>query len=198
MFNPQDFYFKKAKKEWYKARSVFKLEEIDKKYKLFNKKQSLNILDIGCAPWSWVQYIDKVTSKDSKIIGVDLKSTKIDSKKVRCYVQDATNLEEMEQILTENNIKQLDIITSDMAPNTIWFKDIDAIRSINLVKSTLPIYEKFLKPDGKFVIKVFMWPWFDELVRELKQKYGWKNIKTFKPQAVRKISKEIYIIKINN
>jgi len=195
MFNPKDFYFKKAKKEGYKARSVFKLEEIDKKYNLFNPKKDLNVLDIWCAPWSWVQYIDKVTSKNSKIIWVDLKPTTINLPKVKCYVQDATNLEKMEKILKENNIEKLDIITSDMAPNTIWFKDIDAIRSINLVKSTLPIYEKFLKENWRFVIKVFMWPGFDELIQELKKKYGWKSIKTFKPQAVRKISKEIYIIK---
>ncbi len=195
MFNPKDFYFKKAKKEGYKARSVFKLEEIDKKYNLFNPKKDLNVLDIWCAPWSWVQYIDKVTSKNSKIIWVDLKPTTINLPKVKCYVQDATDLEKMEKILKENNIEKLDIITSDMAPNTIWFKDIDAIRSINLVKSTLPIYEKFLKENWRFVIKVFMWPGFDELIQELKKKYGWKSIKTFKPQAVRKISKEIYIIK---
>ena len=195
MFNPQDFYFKKAKKEGYKARSVFKLEEIDKKFKIFDKNKKLNILDIWCAPWSWVQYIDKVTSKDSKIIWVDLKPATLNSKKIKCYVQDATDLEKIEQILKENNINKLDVITSDMAPNTIWFKDIDAIRSIQLIKSTLPIYDKFLKENGKFVIKVFMWPWFDELIQELKQKYWGKNIKTFKPQAVRKISKEIYIIK---
>ena len=195
MFNPQDFYFKKAKKEGYKARSVFKLEEIDKKYKIFPKNKPLNILDIGCAPWSWVQYEDIVTHPKSKIIWVDLKPTSLNSPKIKTYVQDATNLEKMEKILKENWIEKLDVITSDMAPNTIWVKDIDAIRSIQLIKSTLPIYEKFLKPDGKFVIKVFMWPGFDELVAQLKQKYWWKNIKTFKPEAVRKISKETYIIK---
>jgi len=195
MFNPQDFYFKKAKKEGYKARSVFKLEEIDKKYNFFSKQKPLNILDIWCAPWSWVQYISKVSHPKSKIIWLDLKPTKLNLKNVYCYVQDATNLEEVQEILKQHNIEKLDIITSDMAPNTIWFKDIDAIRSINLIKSTLPIYEKFLKPEGKFVIKVFMGPEFDNLIQEIKQKFGAKNIKTFKPQAVRKISKEIYIIK---
>jgi len=68
MFNPQDFYFKKAKKEGYKARSVFKLEEIDKKYKFFPKNKPVNVLDIGCAPGSWIQYIDKVSHTKSKII----------------------------------------------------------------------------------------------------------------------------------
>ena len=194
MFNPQDFYFKKAKTQGYKARSVFKLEEIDKKYKIFSSKP-LAVLDIWCAPWSWLQYIDKVTNPKSKIIWLDLKGVKISSPKIKTYVQDATKVDDIEKILQENNINKLDIITSDMAPNTIWVKDIDAIRSIELVKSTLPIYEKFLKQDWKFVIKVFMGPWFDELVESLKKTYWWKNIKVFKPQATRKISKEIYIIK---
>ena len=195
MFNPKDFYFKKAKKEWYKARSVFKLEEIDKKYKIFTRNKPVNILDIGCAPWSWLQYEEKVTHPKSKIVWVDLKPTNLNSPKIKTYIQDATNLEEMEKILRENWIENLNIITSDIAPNTIWLKDIDAIRSIQLIKSTLPIYEKFLKPDWKFVIKVFMWSGFDELVAKLKQKYWWKNIRIFKPKAVRKISKEIYIVK---
>ena len=196
MFNPQDFYFKKAKKEWYKARSVFKLEEIDKKFKLFSKKEKLNILDIGCAPGSWVQYLDKITASKSKIIWLDLKATQLNLKKTHCYVQDATDIEKVKNILKAHNIEKLDVITSDMAPNTIWFKDIDSIRSLELIKSTLPLYDTFLKENWKFVIKIFMWPWFDQFVFELKQKYGWKKIKTFKPDSVRKISKEIYIIKI--
>jgi len=195
MFNPQDFYFKKAKKEGYKARSVFKLEEINKKFKLFDRKSKLNVLDIGCAPGSWVQYLSKVLSDRSKIIWLDLKKAELKEKNVFCYEQDATKLDEVEAILKKHQIEKLDLITSDMAPNTIWFKDIDSIRSLELIKSTLPLYDKFLKEDGKFVIKIFMWPWFDEIIKELKNKYWWKHIKTFKPEAVRKISKEIYIIK---
>ncbi len=196
MFDPQDFYFKKAKKEWYKARSIFKLEEIDKKFKLFHKKEKLNILDIGCAPGSWVQYLDKITASKSKIIWLDLKATQLNLKKTHCYVQDATDIEKVKNILKTHNIEKLDVITSDMAPNTIWFKDIDSIRSLELIKSTLPLYDTFLKENWKFVIKIFMGPWFDQFIFELKKKYGWKKIKTFKPDSVRKISKEIYIIKI--
>jgi 23S rRNA (uridine2552-2'-O)-methyltransferase len=68
MFNPQDFYFKKAKKEGYKARSIFKLEEIDKKFHFFDKRKTVNVLDIGCAPGSWLQYVSKVTNRNSKVI----------------------------------------------------------------------------------------------------------------------------------
>ena len=196
MFNPQDFYFKKAKKEGYKARSVFKLEEINKKFSIFNKKDKLNVLDIWCAPGSWVQYLSKNLNKDSKIIWLDLKDAKLNQTNIFCYKQDATKIDEVKSILKKHNIEKLDLITSDMAPNTIWFKDIDSIRSLELIKSTIPIYDTFLKENWKFVIKIFMWPWYDQFVYELKQKYGWKKIKTFKPNAVRKISKEIYIIKI--
>jgi len=196
MFNPQDFYFKKAKKEGYKARSVFKLEEINKKFNIFNKKDNLNILDIWCAPGSWVQYLSKNLGKNSKIIWLDLKKAELNEKNVFCYEQDATKIDEVKNILKNHNIEKLDLITSDMAPNTIWFKDIDSIRSLELIKSTMPIYDTFLKENWKFVIKIFMGPWYDQFVYELKQKYGWKKIKTFKPDSVRKISKEIYIIKL--
>ena len=195
MFNPQDFYFNKAKKQGYKARSAFKLEEINKKFKIFQNQKN-NILDIGCAPWSWLQYISKVVWKNSKIIWIDLKETNLNLPNVKTYVQDATKIDELEKILNSHNINNLDIITSDMAPNTIWFKDIDAIRSLELIKSTFPIYEKFLKKDWKFVIKIFMGPWFDDFVKKLKILFWWSSIRTFKPESVRKSSKEIYIIKI--
>jgi len=195
MFNPQDFYFNKAKKQGYKARSVFKLEEINKKFKIFQNHKN-NILDIGCAPWSWLQYISKVAWKNSEIIWVDIKQASLNLPNVKTYVQDATKSDDMEKILSLHNIKKLDIITSDMAPDTMWFKDIDAIRSLELIKSTLPIYRYFLKENWKFVIKIFMGPWFDEFIKELKNIYWWKSIKTFKPESVRKASKEIYIIKI--
>jgi len=116
--------------------------------------------------------------------------------KVFTYVQDATKLDEVEKILEEHKIDKFDIITSDMAPNTIWFKDIDGLRSMELIKSTLLIYEKYLSNNWKFVIKIFMGPGYDDFIKTLKQKYWWKNIKTFKPDSVRKISKEIYIIKL--
>jgi 23S rRNA U2552 (ribose-2'-O)-methylase RlmE/FtsJ len=82
-----------------------------------------------------------------------------------------------------------------MAPNTIWFRDIDAMRSIELLRTTLPIYEQFLKTWGKAVIKIFMWPGFEEFIADFKKTVWSSNVKTFKPKAVRKESKEIYIVK---
>ena len=88
------------------------------------------------------------------------------------YVQDITEQDKVNAIFTENGIEQVDFIQSDMAPNTIGDKETDAIRSIGLLEQTLRVYDKYLKPDGKFCTKIFMGPGFDEYVANLKKKYG--------------------------
>ena len=198
-YNPYDFYFKKAKKEWYKARSAFKLEEIQNKFHLIDKNTK-TVVDIGCAPWSWMQYtislLQKMHVKDYKLIWFDLKKVEIQLPWMYTYVQDITDQNKVNAIFAENGIEQVDFIQSDMAPNTIGDKETDAIRSIGLLEQTLRVYDKYLKPDGKFCTKIFMGPWFDEYVANLKKKYGWKNIKVFKPESCRRESKETYVIKI--
>ena len=198
-YNPYDYYFKKAKKEWYKARSAFKLEEIQNKFHVIDKNTKI-VIDIGCAPCSWMQYtislLQKMNVKDYKIFWFDLKKVEIQLPWMYTYVQDITDQNKVNAILSENGIEQVDFIQSDMAPNTIWDKETDAIRSIWLLEETLRIYDKYLKPDWKFCTKIFMGPWFDEYVANLKKKYGWKYIKVFKPESCRRESKETYIIKI--
>lgn len=199
MFKYQDPYFKKAKEQWYVARSAFKLEEIQNKFHLIDKK-TRTVLDIWCAPWSWMQYTSsillKLWVKNFKIIWFDIQDVKVKIPNIITYKQDVTDQENVKKILTENNITKFDFIQSDMAPFTIWLKDIDAIRAFGIIEETLRIYDEFLKEDWKFAIKLFMWPWFDELVLRMKKKYGWKNIKLFKPNSSRKESKEIFLIKV--
>ena len=198
-YNPYDFYFKKAKKEWYKARSAFKLEEIQNKFHIIDKNTK-TVVDIGCAPWSWMQYtislLQKMHVKDYKLIWFDLKKVEIQLPWMYTYVQDVTEQDKVNAIFAENWIEKVDFIQSDMAPNTIGDKETDAIRSIGLLEETLRVYDKYLKPDGKFCTKIFMGPWFDEYVANLKKKYWWKNIKVFKPESCRRESKETYVIKI--
>ncbi len=208
VYNPYDHYFNKAKAEWYKARSAFKLEEIQNKFKIINKNTK-SILDIWCAPWSWMQYTSGILTsmkvEDFKIVGFDIQESTVNLPNVYTYLQDVTEIEKIDAILKTQNIipySQLDknswveFIQSDMAPNTVWHKSVDAIRSIWLLEDTLRIYKKYLKPNGKFAIKIFMWPGFEEFVAELKVLFWNKNIKIFKPKSCRSISKETYIIKI--
>lgn len=199
MYDPQDYYFKKAKQQWYKARSAFKLDEIDEKFHLIDKKTS-TVLDIGCAPGSWMQYtyakLQTLGRKDFQIIWLDIKKVEINMPNVHTYVQDITDHDAVEKIFKERKIIKFDFIQSDMAPNTMGLKDFDAMRSIWLLEQTLRIYKTFLKPEGKFVIKIFMGPGFDEFVLDLKKTFGGKNIKVYKPKACRKESKETYIIRV--
>lgn len=199
MYNPYDHYFNKAKQEWYKARSAFKLEEIQDKFHLIDKN-IWTVIDIGCAPGSRMQYtsnlLTKLGKRDFLIIGFDIKQVDITIPHVVTYKQDVTKHDEVKALLEQNAVQQVDFIQSDMAPNTIGTKDVDAMRSFALLEQTLRIYETLLKPNGKFVTKLFMGPWFDEYISHLKKIFGGKNIKTFKPKSCRKESKEIYVIKI--
>lgn len=197
--NVQDHYFKKAKKEWYKARSAFKLEEIEEKFHIF-EKNTKTILDVGCAPWSRIQYavnkLKKNKRSDYKILGVDIQDVNLNLPGVTTYKADITDKEHIKEILKENNIKKVDLIQSDMAPNTIGVKDVDAMRLFGLIDSMKRIFTDLLNPEGHFVVKVFMGPGFEEFVKEMKDIFGGKSIKVFKPKSCRKESKEIYVVKI--
>lgn len=199
MYDPYDFYFKKAKKTWYKARSVFKLEEIQDKFHIFDKNIK-TVLDIWCAPWSWMQYTSNLlkTMKNVwfSILWFDLKEVDVNIVGVETFVQDVTDIETMKKILKSKWVEKVDLIQSDMAPNTVGVKNIDAIRSIWLLEETLWLYKEVLKPEGKFAIKVFMWPGFEEFVNDLKQHFGAKYIKVFKPKSCRSESKETYVVKV--
>lgn len=168
--------------------------ELDQKYRLVD--WACTVLDIWCAPWSRLQYLSNtITHPDPTIIWLDLKNIDLTIPHVAAYEQDVTDMSSVIHIFESHEVKQFDLIVSDMAPDTIGMSDIDALRSIWLIEKTLWIYEQYLASDGRFAIKVFMWPWFDELVRDLKQQYGSSSIVTYKPKSCRPKSKEMYIVK---
>lgn len=200
MLEVQDHYFHLAKKDWYVARSAYKLQEIDEKFKFFWRNVN-NVIDIWCAPWSRLQYtsrkLQKNNNTNSQLIWFDLKKVEINLPQTSTFVQDITEQEKVKRILHEQIWdNHIDVIISDMAPDTVWNKGTDALRSCSLVMETMRMYETLLKKDGKFAIKVFMWPWFDELVQYCRWIRWAAHIKIFKPKACRKESKETYIIKI--
>lgn len=197
-------YTNKARKEGYLARSIYKLEEIDQKFHFFDTGVKA-VLDIGCAPWSRLQYVSKNLEakhknrdkqNDPKIIWFDLKKVEIGMPFVHTYQQDITDHDAVRAILDAQEITHFDVILSDMAPDTMGTSDIDAMRSIGLIEKTLRLYEEFLAPNGVFAIKVFMGPWFDELVRDLKKQRWAGTVRLFKPKACRKESKETYIVRV--
>ena len=119
-----------------------------------------------------ISLLQKMHVNDYQVFGFDLKKVEIQLPGMHTYVQDITEQDKVNAIFAENGIEQVDFIQSDMAPNTIGDKETDAIRSIGLLEQTLRVYDKYLKPDGKFCTKIFMGPGFDEYVANLKKKYG--------------------------
>ncbi len=201
-----DYYTNKARTDNILARSYYKLQEIDAKFQLFDPAITRTVIDIWAAPWSWLQYCNhffesltdqKKAQQPPLAVWFDLKQIQLSLPYIHTFQQDITEIEAVKNILQLLHLEHesVDCIISDMAPDTIGMKDIDALRSVGLIEKTLWMYEYYLKPWWKFALKVFMGPWFDELVRSLKEQYGHAAIQTFKPKSCRKTSKETYIVK---
>lgn len=187
---PRDNLTMKARRENFRARSVYKLEELDKKYKLL--KQGMRVLDIGAAPGSWLQYTSKKIGDKGTVIGLDIKEIKPIALNVKTYVRDVTNLESIESILKTFGWKDVDLLLSDIAPSTTGIAEIDHGKSLELNHMVFEVSKKFLKPEGKLVMKVFEGKDFKQFLKLLETHY--KKIIVTKSHASRERSKEMYII----
>jgi len=192
MYKPQDHYFKKAKKEGYPARSVYKLQEIDEKFHIF--KPGDLVLDLGCSPGSWLLYIEKVISSEGKVVGIDLKPITVPSSAI--FLQEnifELKAEQIQDILQKNNLpSKFDVIVSDLAPSTSGVKDVDSDRSLELIKKAFSFIPPLLKKEGSFVCKVFESNDVHFLAKKVSSLF--RFFKIFKPRATRKRSRELYII----
>jgi len=183
----RDIYVRQSKVDGYRARSVYKLIEIDEKFKIF--KGGISIIDIGAAPGSWSQYASKV-SKNSKIISIDLKKMEPIQNTIQIK-GDFTETDVQNQV--KNYLKDgSDIIMSDMAVNTTGIKDIDSIQTGELCKEAMHFSKNVMSKNGYFVSKIFMGRTFNEIVALGKKIF--KEVKVFKPKSSRKDSKESFII----
>ena len=183
----RDIYVRRSKIDGYRARSVYKLIEIDEKFKIF--KGGMFILDIGAAPGSWTQYASKVV-KNGKIISIDLKEFKIIENTIQIK-GDFTDPDTKKKI--KNNLdKKLDVVMSDMAVNTTGIKNIDSIQTGELCKEAINFSKEVISPNGFFISKIFMGGSFNEIVALGKKIF--KEVKVFKPKSSRKDSKESFII----
>jgi 23S rRNA (uridine2552-2'-O)-methyltransferase len=183
----RDTYVRQSKVDGYRARSAYKLIEIDQKFKIF--KGGMNVIDIGAAPGSWSQYVSKVV-KSGKIISIDLKQME----KIGNTIQikgDFTKLDIQNQI-KKYLINGSDVIMSDMAVNTTGIKNIDSIQTGELCKEAMIFSKDVILKNGFFISKIFMGRTFNEIVALGKKIF--KIVKVFKPKSSRKDSKESFII----
>ena len=183
----RDIYVRKSKIEGYRSRAVYKLEEINQKFKIFFNGAS--VLDLGAAPGSWTQYISK-NYKNIKLASIDLeKFDKIEN--AFQITGDFTEDIYKEKILNFFQDK-IDIVVSDMAVNTTGIKNLDSIKTSELCLDAMRFSKDILKKDGIFVSKIFVGSTFNEIIEESKKIF--KKNKVYKPKASRKESKESFIV----
>lgn len=194
-YNPKDHYFKKAKEQNYAARSIFKLEEIDQKYRIIpTGKAGLKILDLGASPGSWSQYCSKKIGPQGQILGVDLKPVVAKLNNAVFIQADLRDLN-LENVFKEHGFQpSFDVVLSDMAPNTTGIRLTDQARSFELCELALKLARQFLKKDGNFVCKLFHSDDFSKLRDEIKKDFT--KFEAVRPDSTRKISKEIFLIGI--
>ena len=183
----RDTYVRQSKVDGYRARSAYKLIEIDEKFKIF--KGGISIIDIGAAPGSWSQYAVKA-AKSGRLISIDLKKMEPIGNTVQIH-GDFTEQETQDEIKKHINNKA-DVVMSDMAVNTTGIKNIDSIQTGELCKEAMIFAKDQLKNNGYFISKIFMGGTFNEIVAEGKKYF--KEVKVFKPKSSRKDSKESFII----
>ena len=171
----------------YRARSVYKLIEIEEKFKIF--KNGISVIDLGASPGSWSQYVAK-TVKSGRLVSIDLKDIEI-IKNTILIKGDFTEAKFQEKIKSFFKSK-IDVVLSDMAVNTTGIKDIDAIYTGELCKEAMLFSKDILCKEGKFVAKIFLGTSFNEIVDLAKSIF--KEVKVFKPKSSRKESKESFII----
>jgi 23S rRNA (uridine2552-2'-O)-methyltransferase len=189
-YNPRDHFFLKAKKENFAARSVFKLQEIDQKFKFFKSGQV--ILDLGASPGSWSQYASQKIGESGRILGVDLKPVTVSLRNGIFIQADLYDLD-IEQVFLEHGFRPpFDVVLSDMAPNTTGIRFTDQARSMQLCELALDVARRFLKPGGNFVCKLFHSDEFSVLRDEIKKSF--EKFEAMKPESTRKISKEIFLL----
>jgi len=183
----RDTYVKQSKVDGYRARSAYKLIEIDDKFKIF--KGGITVIDIGAAPGSWSQYAEKVT-KSGRLISIDLKKMEPIGNTVQ--IQGDFTEQIIQDEIKKYTTTKVDVVMSDMAVNTTGIKNIDSIQTGELCKEAMFFAKDLLKENGFFISKIFMGGTFNEIVAEGKKYF--KEVKVFKPKSSRKDSKESFII----
>jgi 23S rRNA (uridine2552-2'-O)-methyltransferase len=183
-----DSFTARAKKEGFPARSVYKLQEIQKGHHIL--KKGARVLDLGCAPGSWLLYASKIVGPKGWVVGIDLVPLVITLPANATFYQgDALH---MQRLLPTEHSGPFDVVLSDMAPSTTGQKFVDAQRSLALCETVLDIGDTVLKPGGSLVCKIFHGSDFKSFSNRVKSRFG--KVVHVKPQSTRKGSKEIFIV----
>ena len=189
-YTPNDKWSQRAAKEGYRARSVYKLMELNDRFHLL--EPAMTVVDLGAAPGSWLQYAAQVVGPQGTLFGFDLTPIEPVADNVKTFMMDITDRFAVEEILRTNGVREADAVISDIAPNTSGIKDLDQWKSVELAMASLAIAKDILRPNGKCVVKVFRGADFDEFYRDLK--LDWQDVEQVTVDASRDRSKETYVV----
>jgi 23S rRNA (uridine2552-2'-O)-methyltransferase len=183
-----DFYRSRARAEGYVARAIYKLKEVDEKYHLF--KEGQRVLDLGCSPGSWLQYIGARIGPRGLVVGVDANPPEIEVAPPLYFVHGEVTSLDLKTIMAISPV--FDVVVSDMAPKTTGMRQVDQQRSLELAFVAWEWAEKFLRAGGHFLVKVFEGPDTGALMAVLKA--GFSICRPVKPAGSRPASREIYLL----
>lgn len=182
-----DFYFQRAKKERFVARSVYKLLEMDERFKLFRPGQ--RVLDLGCRPGSWLQYAEKHTGGSGTLVGLDREGIALSLTRCRVVIGDVFEVTAAE---LRGDLTGFDLVLSDMGPDTTGVRHVDQARSEGLFERAVELAEELVAPGGHFVGKLFQGPDFPRLMKRCRETFS--EVRAVKPAGSRKDSIEQYIV----
>jgi 23S rRNA (uridine2552-2'-O)-methyltransferase len=189
-YQPNDHYARKARKENFAARSIYKLEEIDQKYQIINKGDF--VLDLGASPGSWSQYASQKIGLNGRLLGIDLKAVTVKLPNAVFIEGDINDIKIEDIISTYKFERAFNAVISDMAPNTSGNKFLDQTRSWELCTMALANAERFLISGGNFVCKIFdgedAMPFRDHM------KTLFSHVFIVKPKSVQSSSKEMFLV----
>jgi 23S rRNA (uridine2552-2'-O)-methyltransferase len=181
-----DRFTNKAKKEGFAARSVYKLEEIDRRVRLI--RPGARVLDLGAAPGSWTQYVAPKVGARGKVVAVDLNPLRVNAAPQVTAVQLDVLAAPIEQFVA---LGKFDVVLSDMAPHTTGIRDGDVARSVELVERAIEIAAAVLAPGGKFLAKIFQGEGFEDVRKKMRAVFD--EVRILKPEASKRESIEIYL-----
>ncbi len=183
-----DHFTKRAQREGYAARSVYKLDEIDRKRRIFSTGQV--VLDLGCAPGSWVKFIARKVGSKGTVVGIDRKEIDLNIPQVTTIAGDI--FETDAQVFLDLSKSLYDVVTSDMAPDTCGDRWTDHVRSVGLCERALHLSYKLLKPGGTFICKVFEGSDLPAFIQVLRTDF--EKVTRIKPKSTRSESVELFLV----
>jgi 23S rRNA (uridine2552-2'-O)-methyltransferase len=183
-----DHYARRARRENWLARSVYKLEEIDLRFRILKKGQ--RVLDLGCFPGSWSQYALMKVGPHGRVIGVDLKRPEKLAGANFCFLQ--ADVLELDPLDLRKDYGEINVVLSDLAPSTTGIRDADCARSLALAAQALEIAGAVLAKGGLFVCKIFEGEDLQSLRSSASKVF--ESVRLFRPAATRKRSREVYVL----